>query len=170
MKSRQSLAVLGLAALAVTLASCNGTADPEADAGPATAPPRVPAGDLSVLELTVGVCSTAEQLVAGADAGQLDLSTFPAVDCDSPHDVEVYHVHEMTDETFPGAGATTAVAEQECLAAFEPFVGMPYATSSLDFTYFMPTETTWDEAGDRDVVCMVLASEPREGSFQDSRL
>lgn len=83
-----------------------------------------------------------------------EVSSVPIVDCDDPHDNEVYAIFEMTDTDFPGSEAAGAQADQMCLPAFESFVGLGYDVSILDFGWLVPTDESWD-GGDREIVCFL---------------
>lgn len=81
------------------------------------------------------------------------------LDCGAPHDYEVYSEATVTDaEAFPGDEAVGAEADAACLAAFETFVGIPWDSSALDFSYVVPTAESWD-TGDRLVSCLVFDPE-----------
>ncbi|TVR36596.1 MAG: septum formation family protein [Nitriliruptor sp.] len=97
-----------------------------------------------------------------------EISDVPLVDCEEPHDNEVYAVVELEDGDYPGDEAVLNRAQDTCLDAFEPYVSEPYATSELFATWLVPTEGSWSE-GDREVVCVLFdADGPLEGSMQDS--
>lgn len=88
------------------------------------------------------------------DAGQ-DVEGVAVVDCARPHFAEVYEVLTLDEGPYPGRDEVGEVAQQQCHAAFEPFVGEPFEDSAvLWFNALPPTEGSW-EAGDRDVVCYV---------------
>lgn len=54
----------------------------------------------------------------------------------------------------PSAAEVEGIVEDQGLAEFESFVGMPYDQSALEVTWLEPTEESW-EAGDRELVCMI---------------
>lgn len=92
-------------------------------------------GGPSVHTFAVGECfDDTPELLAGDGVGDL-----PILDCDEPHDNEVFFVAD-----FPGAAfdldAIQQFAVEACLDEFEPFVGEPYATSVLDFGILYPTQ------------------------------
>ena len=62
------------------------------------------------------------------------------------------------DADFPGDEAMIALADMECMEAFERWVGRPYNESSLELGYLWPVEENWD-VGDRTILC--LAFRPR---------
>ncbi len=83
------------------------------------------------------------------------------IDCSLPHDNEVYLAAEMPDAIgapWPGDDAVRSFADQACLDAFEPFVGLQYELSELELGYLTPTEATWF-IPDRRVLCFVFHRE-----------
>ncbi len=127
-----------------------------------------PVRRLSVLQLVVGDC-VVDELAAADDIAQLGV-----VDCDRPHQSEVYAV--ITDpapDTTPWPGPDSLVDESAtgCLAAFEPYVGRDFESSVLDILTVLPTAETWPE-GDRDILCVATRLDGAEliGSVQGSGL
>ncbi len=95
-----------------------------------------------------------------------------AADCAPQHDGEVYAVLLMEGPpgaAFPGESMIATLAAGRCLARFESFVGMEYATSSLRMATMRPTGTTW-ATGDRIVVCSLYDEDllPLVGSARSS--
>jgi hypothetical protein len=105
-------------------------------------------GNGNVFDLAVGDC------VNDASLGDETVTSVPVVDCAEPHDSEIYYRHVMTQSSYPGTTETTNEADIACSAAFEDFIGIPYADSVLYLSYFYPTETTW-ATGDRETLCLV---------------
>lgn len=109
-----------------------------------------------------------------------EIVTVRRVDCDEPHQHEVYAIVPFigTDGTppqdYPGEAALTTFAEARCLEAFEDYVGVDYRDSSLYFTWLLPSARGWQGAGstrDRDVVCLITTTgEPRTGSVKNPGL
>ena len=118
----------------------------------------------NVFDLAVGDCFDDGDMVLG---DVQELSDVPLVECDQPHDNEVYAVVTIGGERFPGDVAVHDQADDVCLGAFEGFVGFDYETSVLDFGWLVPTEETW-AAGDRVVACFVyrMDLEKVSGSLQ----
>ena len=103
-------------------------------------------GQADVFALRVGDCmNTVEE----------DLVTeVPVVPCSEPHDDEVYFDFQLDDGEYPGDDAVLEQADASCLEQFEPFVGLAYETSTLDFYAYRPSEESWAQ-GDRVVSCVV---------------
>ncbi|MCU1409494.1 MAG: uncharacterized protein JWR04_201 [Rhodoglobus sp.] len=137
-------AAVVLAAASILLAGCSVLGG--AGGGP-TPTPTASAG-VDVLDLAVGDC------LQTGDARRVT-KTVPVVDCAEPHDSEAYAVIELSGDDFPGAEAVTDRAVTECTAKFTAFVGLDYATSTLDFAYYFPTPTSW-KSGDREILCLAI--------------
>ena len=119
----------GLVALTLLLAACSG----------------------NVFELAVGDCFDDGDMVLGELE---EIGDVPLVDCSAPHDNEVYAVVTVDGEVFPGEEAIQTQADEVCFDAFDPFVGLDYESSALDFGWLIPTADSW-EMGDRIVACFV---------------
>jgi hypothetical protein len=133
-----SAAIAGL--LVVGLGACSD--DPERDESGAV----TEGGDESVFDVAVGDCLT-DQASAG------EVSDVPVVPCEQPHASEVYHTYEVPGDTFPGD--FTQITTEQCMPAFQQFVGMAYEQSALEVTTLEPTSQTWAE-GDRELVCIIV--------------
>jgi hypothetical protein len=104
------------------------------------------------------------------------VETVDSVPCASPHDAEAYALFDVAEGSapYPGVDAVDIAATDGCIERFLPFVGTPYAYSDLDVFYLHPTEETWDELGDREIVCLITAMDgskligSMEGSGTDS--
>ena len=77
------------------------------------------------------------------------------LDCAEPHTYEVFSSFLVDDGAFPGDDALQTQATDRCGAVFGDFVGIPYADSTLDYSYVAPTEDTWAQ-GDREILCLIF--------------
>lgn len=97
------------------------------------------------------------------------LSEMPTVDCSEEHDSQVFRVFDLPDGPFPSDDEYSAALEDECLPAFEDFVGVAYEDSELFIYDVGPLEEGW-EMGDREVICVAyfddgqMTNETFEGS------
>ena len=108
----------------------------------------VGAGQVSAFDIRVGDCFD--------DAGAGDeFTSLPAVPCADAHDNEVYAVFDTTLTSYPGEEQMWESAQAACLDRFEPFVGRDYESSSLDLFAMYPTDASWSQQNDREVVCAV---------------
>lgn len=115
-----------------------------------------------VLSLEVGTCFDDPE-----DASAV--SEVPIVDCDEPHDNEVFAVFTLPGSAFPGAAELRDDAVEGCSDRFGAYVGEDYLFSELLIGAFWPTEVSWEEADDREVICYLYASDgPLVGSQRGS--
>ncbi len=119
-------------------------------------------GEGNVFSLDVGQCFEDP----GAASEVSDVKT---VDCETPHDLEVYALFDIEGDDFPGESAVEESAVQGCYLRFSDYVGRDYETSMLDFSWLVPTSQSWGQ-GDREVVCTLydLGEQPLTGSMKDS--
>lgn len=110
-------------------------------------------GDESVFSMEVGLCFNDV-----ADAGT-EVSSVPDVDCDEPHDNEVFALAEYTaTDTYPGTDAMNAAARDICIGLFADYVGLAYEDSVLEVYPITPTQGSWDD-GDREIVCALYEAD-----------
>ncbi len=96
------------------------------------------------------------------------------IDCEEPHRYEVFAVLSAgeLDDSYPGSEALAERAENQCLEAFTPYVGIEYSLSILHATQLWPTEEGWRDLGDRQILCL-LANEDtslRTGAARASKI
>lgn len=115
----------------------------------------------SVATAEVGTCTNLDDL-------QGEITDIDSVSCDDAHDAEVFHVDDLDDGDFPGDEQVEASAQDMCYNAFEPYVGTDYEESELEFFSLPPNEETWDDAKDREVLCILGSADKVEESFEDS--
>lgn len=130
----RSIAIAGLAL--VTMAGVAACGDDDGD---------------SVFSIGVGQCF--DDVQAGGT-----ISDVPVVDCAEPHKNEVFEVADIgaSDAVYPGEDAVETAASEACLGAFDAYVGTTFAESTLDLNFLSPTESSWNEVGDREVICFLF--------------
>jgi hypothetical protein len=109
-----------------------------------------------------------------------EITDADVVPCSAPHTDEVFYEFKLPEGDFPSDDEIQAEVEAQCLPAFGEFVGTDYSESTLDFWWITPTETTWTQANDRLVQCVIYQPDPAdetgrtqlevEGSLKDSGL
>lgn len=101
----------------------------------------------------------------GADAGGLAEAT--VVECDEPHDVEVFHVFELSPERRTLETMAPEIAEVCLGEPWEAYLGVPADDSALELLPIPPTDDELAD-GDGEVVCTVRApgGERSEGSLR----
>jgi hypothetical protein len=133
-------------ALAGVLAGCTtSTAQPSPTATHATG-----GAHASAMDITVGDC------LDDAHAGTTT-ATASIVPCSGAHDSEAFANLTLTGDAYPGLDAVRAQAEKGCQGdAFANFIGIASDDSTLQVSYYYPTEDSW-AGGDRTVTCTVYA-------------
>ena len=133
-------------AMACALSAC-GTAE-RGDSGEIES-----AGDMSAFTLQVGDCY--DDAVMASE----EVSAVPAIPCSEPHDNEVFALFDMEGDVFPGDEAALALADERCLEYFAEYVGTTYQKSVLAITHLVPSAGSWDQIGDREIVCVAYHME-----------
>jgi Septum formation len=159
-----------------TLSSTTTVPTPRALVIPSTVPPLLsntppdpPDSDTIALDdLAVGDCVD----IADAEPGAVEVGTARRRDCAEPHGLEVFHVGSLNDAEsapYPGDEAVLAAADQMCLDAFAPYVGIAYVDSTLEIAHLRPDQNVWLH-GDRIVRCVTQdrALQPLIGTVKDS--
>ncbi|MET0910293.1 MAG: septum formation family protein [Ilumatobacteraceae bacterium] len=114
---------------------------------------------------SVGVC-----LDFPDDTGP-EVTDLPEVECEVEHTHEIIAIAQTTEQSvYPGFEALETDAQAQCLAAFEPYVGINPFDSDLFVSWLVPTLTTWDRDDDRQIVCVVGNGNgaPLVGTVRDS--
>jgi hypothetical protein len=130
-------------------------------------------GSVDVFQMRVGDCfNDSRPLTLGQEPATYKVSNVAGLPCSQAHDLEVYAVLTATVRDFPGPEGMRELADQLCLEQFETFVGLEYASSALDIVFFLPTEESWRQRRDREVVCCVTHVDGRRlaGSAKGSGL
>lgn len=119
----------------------------------------VEGGDTDVFTLAEGDCIDDEATTEG------EVSEVPTVPCSDPHTWEVYKNVTVTEDEYPGDSGIQDIAEQECMAEFDAFVGVAYEDSVHEFNYYTPVSEGWD-MGDRTINCLIGGVEQTTGSLE----
>ena len=122
------------------------------------------AGAVDVFAVHVGDCFNDEAFE------NTEVSELPAVPCSEPHDNEVYATFDITGE-WPGGERVEELAHDGCFDRFAGAIGKSYEDSEIDFTTLYPTEGSWKQRNDREVVCVGYHMDFEEltGSIRGSR-
>jgi Septum formation len=112
-------------------------------------------GDDDVFQIKVGECFNDE-----TPEGET-VSSVQKVDCAEPHIWEAYKsiIIDEGDGTYPGEDVVTGQSETDCKAAFQEYVGIDYDSSTLYLSFYYPTEETWTQINDREILCIVTTTE-----------
>lgn len=120
--------------------------------------------DNNVFDLKVGDCV---KYVEVDD----EISSLPLVDCDKPHESEVFVTHQMAGDSFPGIAAINQESDDVCFGdSFEAFIGKSYWDSELDVWSIIPTPDSWKRQNDREITCLVYEANVHDftGTYKGS--
>jgi len=153
-----------LALVVVACTSFTALAACSSDSGPVKAKP--------VLDLSkdgVGTC-----LLVGTSI-DAEVSKLPTIDCALEHTHEIYATIVVSDTkypVYPGTEALDAVAQHDCTAAFQPYVGSVPFDSALFFSWLLPTLASWNDHKDRTILCVTsrFDNAKLKGTVKGSRL
>lgn len=118
---------------------------------------RSPAGQVTAsatadpFQVKLGDCT--------GDLGTGSVNTITFVPCNQEHYWEAYASVEMTEPTYPGDSVAGEEADQLCGDRFIDWVGKSKDDSQYDYTYLYPTQDTWTQAHDREIVCLAGSEE-----------
>jgi putative regulator of septum formation len=125
----------------------------ELDAAPQKKNPDAEA--ISAKDLEVGDC------VADAMAATGDVKTFDEVDCDDPHDGEVFTIIKLEGDRYPGLKAVAGKGQRGCRARLRrQATAKAYRDRQLGYKFVYPTTQSWAQ-DDREVTCLATFKKPR---------
>lgn len=144
---------------------------PVASPAPPAGPARQGSKLIPIIVVGVIVAFLGVVLYMTKDAGAVDdlksgecfdrptsasVSTVTKRPCTEPHDAEVFLVTEIeSDATTPVSITIEGFVDDECVPAFETYVGAALADSpDLGLGYFYPDFDGW-KSGDRTITCYV---------------
>ncbi len=117
----------------------------------------VEGGTTDIFTLQIGDCINEPGAAGATSDDPVETAEVATVPCSEPHDYEVYFHDEVSFDEYPtNEDDLWAEGENFCYQAFEPFVGMAYEESTLDFFYDVPTQESWTLANDRAVDCLLF--------------
>lgn len=160
--SRQHLFAIAAVAAALSLSGCSvvdGILPKPAETRDAQSGEIVGGGSTNVFTLTVGDCLNDESSTE-------EVSEVPTVPCSEGLQYEVYGEVTIAGDQWPGDEVISQQADDGCYAQFQPFAGIAYEDSTLEFNYYIPTEGSWDEMGDRLATCVIYDSATTTGSLK----
>ena len=100
------------------------------------------------------------------------VSTVDIVDCGVAHTYEAYASIKMTEDSYPGDTEAQKEADNACGDPFTSYVGLGYEDSIYDYTFYYPTQETWDDPvlQDREILCLGKADDDSDitGSIKGS--
>lgn len=129
----------------------------------------------------------AERCLDVDDSIGAEVSDLPWTSCDQPHTHEVFHVIDFfveeevppgstttvptSPDVYPGFAELESFAQRQCLAAFEPYVGISAFDSSLFYSWLVPSLASWNDHNDREVICVAgnANGQTLTGTIRDSQ-
>jgi hypothetical protein len=106
------------------------------------------AGNLEATDLRVGDCFDLK------DPSAEEIGEVTALPCTSEHEYELFHTASMPDGDYPSDEAFGTWLDDNCVPAFDGYVGTSYQDSELEIFWLSPTAEAWN-AGDRSIQCAV---------------
>jgi hypothetical protein len=110
------------------------------------------AGTVDAFEVRVGDCFDDEAFAS------TEISEVPGVPCSDPHDNEVYATFDIAGE-WPGEERVEELAYEGCHERFAGAIGKIYEESIIDYTPIYPSEGSWKQRDDREVLCVAYHME-----------
>jgi hypothetical protein len=103
------------------------------------------------------------------DPDNPSIETVVALPCADEHVYEVFFIGDMPDGDYPDETVIGAFLDEQCLPAFEDFVGLAFEDSTLGVIPVGPAQADW-AAGDRRVTCQLhnATQTPVSGSARGS--
>lgn len=129
-----------------------------ADEGAATGRPQptntpyTEGRSIHATDLQVGDCYNNTDTGSTGSDGERQVDNVEVVDCDVPHQHEVYNNYQITLSTFPDKSTMHKETQTACRDPFKTYVGVTYEKSMYDVTVLTPTEASWAE-GDHTITC-----------------
>ena len=153
---RRALSITALAAAGVLLSGCSllGQVGNITTGGGTGGDDTGEGTEDDVFSLVPGDCFNEE-----TDAETI--STVDIVECSVPHKWEAFESIQMTDAEYPGDDATQQQADAACNDPFVAYVGLTYDASIYDYSFYYPTQETWDDPvlQDREILCLAFADD-----------
>jgi hypothetical protein len=144
----------------VTFLGCSGSGGDDATDSPTTAPletttttevPLEGGRQVFVYTPAVGQCFDRRELEERPATGPQQTDIVLLLECELPHDNEVFDVLEMpgTGPDYPGETPMNAFARRTCSTRFAEYVGKSYEVSELEIGYYLPSSGEWDSGARR---------------------
>lgn len=93
------------------------------------------------------------------DLPEGDDELLEAVDCEDPHDAQVFAEFQFDPGPYPGDRAVEVEAERTCIDRWDRAVGSNYYVDvSFDFVVTTPDEAQW-EAASLEATCLLVSAD-----------
>lgn len=127
----------------------------------APAKPRDPDAEaVAGKDLKVGDC------LSNATATSILVTSFDTVECDKPHDGEVFTIIKLRDAAkFPGKSVVSGKGQRGCRARLRrQATAKAFSDSGLGYKFVYPTLQSWNQ-DDREVTCLATFKKARTGKL-----
>ncbi|MDO5722448.1 MAG: septum formation family protein [Actinomycetaceae bacterium] len=111
----------------------------------------------TVMDLKNGDCLNLPAELDLTTSAEFSVGSVEKVECSKDHQAEVIAVLDLEtpeDKDFPGVEVLWDRAAKQCMERFEEYVGQPLEESSLEVLPLLPSEESWEQAGDREGLCV----------------
>ena len=113
-------------------------------------------GGVAEVDVRAPRCSAWDRVHSGdRGVGSAEVQDVAGLPCSEPHDNEVYAVFDVSLDLFPGDESLFDLSTDACRKRFKNFVGKSYDDSILDMFAIYPTDESWSQLNDREVICAV---------------
>ena len=109
-------------------------------------------GNTYIDDIGIGDCLNDAALVTDEE---IEVASIDVVDCDEPHDSEVYGFVPYEIEDYPEEDELFLIADDGCYNLFDDWTGGSYEDLPLEFSYYTPTPRSW-RWGDREAMCVIF--------------
>ncbi|WGW12218.1 septum formation family protein [Saxibacter everestensis] len=111
--------------------------------------PSTGTGTGSKADLLVGDCiADVEALRAGTAGGPID--------CETPHQGQVYANEPITDTSYPGESVITERAKELCSTEASSALDSSVMNGEYSPYFVGPSEQTWSMPGEKQIVCLIV--------------
>ena len=127
---------------------------------PTTETPTAKGRTVQATDLQVGDCYNEPDPASATtnDDGKRQVGSVEVVDCEVPHQHEVYNNYKITLSTFPDSSTMQSQIQTACYSSFEDYVGKSYEKSRYEATALIPNSDSWAQ-GNRTITCTLVTKD-----------
>lgn len=126
----------------------------------ATEIPTVEGRTVQATDLQVGDCYNKPDATSATtdNDGKRQVGSVEVVDCEVPHQHEVYNNYKITLPTLPDSDTMQSEIQTACYSSFEDYVGKSYEKSRYEATALIPNSDSWAQ-GNRTITCTLVTKD-----------
>ena len=127
---------------------------------PTTETPTAKGRTVQATDLQVGDCYNEPDPASATtnDDGKRQVGSVEVVDCEVPHQHEVYNNYKITLPTLPDSDTMQSEIQTACYSSFEDYVGKSYEKSRYEATALIPNSDSWAQ-GNRTITCTLVTKD-----------